>query len=215
MDNSNPEALITAALNWRYAVKKFDPERRITAAHWDVLQQSLVLAPSSYGLQPWKFIVVSSDEKKNQLPEACWGQRQPADCSHFVVIAARRKADPDFVKHFIRSIAETRGLAEASLQSTADAILGKLQRMGDDHLPWTARQCYIPLGFLLQSAALLQIDACPMEGIMPDRIDPLLGLQDTEWTSVVACALGYRAADDPAAQQARVRFPASETVVHL
>ena len=71
MDNSNPEALITAALNWRYAVKKFDPERRITAAHWDVLQQSLVLAPSSYGLQPWKFIVVSSDEKKNQLPEAC------------------------------------------------------------------------------------------------------------------------------------------------
>ncbi len=215
MSSQTMPELLTAALNWRYATKKFDRERKIPAEQWALLEQSLVLAPSSYGLQPWRFFVISSPVLREQLPAACWGQLQPRDCSHFVVIAARRNADPDFVARYLTSIAETRGVSEESLQGTSQAILGKLQRMGDNHLPWTARQCYIPLGFILQAAALLQIDSCPMEGIIPDQLDPLLGIQDSEWTSVVACALGYRAADDAAAGQARVRFPAAEIVRHL
>lgn len=215
MTSQPAQDLLTAALDWRYATKKFDPDRVIPADQWALLEQSLVLAPSSYGLQPWKFFVISRPALREQLPDACWGQLQPRDCSHFVVIAARRNADPDFVSRYINSIAETRGVSAESLQSTSQAILGKLQRMGDNHLPWTARQCYIPLGFILQAAALLQIDSCPMEGIIPERLDPLLGIQDSDWTSVVACALGYRAADDAAAGQARVRFPAAEIVQHL
>ena len=87
--------------------------------------------------------------------------------------------------------------------------------MGDQQLAWTARQCYIALGFLLQAAAVLRIDACPMEGIQSDRLDPLLGLSGSEYTSVVACALGYRHAADRAALDAKVRFDAADVVISL
>jgi len=86
--------------------------------------------------------------------------------------------------------------------------------MGSDQLPWTSRQCYIALGFLLESAALLHVDACPMEGIIPDRLDGLLAISGTPWTSVVACALGYRSPDDTSASEAKVRFEAAEVIVH-
>jgi nitroreductase len=205
---------ITTALHWRSAIKTFNPSRTIPADKWQILEQAMVLAPSSYGLQPWKFFVVTSPSIKQQLPDAAWGQPQPRDCSHFVVFAARRTVDAAFVQTYIDRIADVRNLPPESLVGLRDAILSKTNRMGHDHLPWTSRQCYIALGFLLQSAALLEIDACPMEGILPDRVDQLLGISQTPWTSVVACALGYRSPDDSSHTAPKVRFEHGDVVVH-
>jgi nitroreductase len=206
---------ITTALLWRRATKLFDPARTIPADVWETLEQSLILAPSSYGLQPWKFFVITSPTLKQQLPDAAWGQPQPRDCSHFVVFAARRIVDAAFVQTYTNRIAAVRNIPLQSLSGLSDAILSKTNRMGTDHLPWTSRQCYIPLGFLLQTASLLEIDACPMEGIIPDRLDALLGISQSPWTSVVACALGYRSPADTSAAEPKVRFAPSDVVVHI
>ncbi len=212
-DSVNGESLLNA-LSWRYATKQFDPTRKIQQSDWNVLEQSLILAPSSYGLQPWKAIVVQSDAVKQQLPAAAWGQPQPADCSHFVILAARRHVDRDYVISVIQRMADVRGVPAEKLDGLRDAILSKTTGM-TDHLPWTARQCYIALGFLLQSAALLKIDACPMEGIIPPKVDELLGLTGTDYTAVVACALGYRSSADKYAAAPKVRLETTAAIQHL
>ncbi|MEI7699387.1 MAG: NAD(P)H-dependent oxidoreductase, partial [Planctomycetia bacterium] len=200
---------------WRYATKQFNPTAKIAPELWATLEQTLVLAPSSYGLQPWKFIVVTSQSLKDQLPAAAWGQPQPRDCSHFVVFAAKQSVEDAFVAKFIQRTASVRGVRTDSLNAMKDAILSKLHRMGSSHLNWTSRQCYIALGFVLEAAALLKVDACPMEGIIPEQLDPLLGLTDSGYTSVVACALGYRSASDAYASQAKVRSENKDVIVHL
>jgi nitroreductase len=209
----NHTSAIIESLLWRRAVKNFDPSRTIPADTWQTLEQSLVLSPSSYGLQPWKFFVITSPAIKQLLPDASWGQPQPRDCSHFVVIAARRTVDAGFVQAYIDRIAAVRGVPPESLTGLRDAVLGKVSRMGNDQLPWTSRQCYIALGFLLETAALLGVDACPMEGVIPDRLDGLLAISGTPWTSVVACALGYRSTNDTSASEAKVRFDVADVIV--
>ena len=203
------------ALQWRYATKQFNPTAKIAPELWATLEQTLVLAPSSYGLQPWKFVVVTSQSLKDQLPAAAWGQPQPRDCSHFVVFAAKQTVEDAFVAKFIQRTASIRGVRTDSLNAMKDAILSKLHRMGSSHLNWTSRQCYIALGFVLEAAALLKVDACPMVGIIPEQLDPLLGLTDSGYTSVVACALGYRSANDAYASQAKVRSENKDVIVHL
>ena len=102
----------------------------------------------------------------------------------------------------------------SDLDGLRDAILNKTAHLSD-HVSWTARQCYIGLGFLLESAALLKIDACPMEGILPNKVDEILGLSSGEYTTVVACALGYRLPTDKYASAAKVRFEAKDLIQRL
>ena len=206
---------IVNQLQWRYATKVFDPSRKISADHWAALEASLILAPSSYGLQPWKFIVVTTQTVKDKLPAAAWNQSQPKDCSHFVVIAARKVTDAGFVQKFVHSIADQRSVPVESLDGYKQMMLDKAGRNPAGNLEWNARQCYIALGMLLESAALLGIDACPMEGIVQASMDELLGLAGSDYTAVVACALGYRATDDKYAELKKVRFAPSEVVQHI
>ncbi|MFN9717798.1 MAG: NAD(P)H-dependent oxidoreductase [Planctomycetota bacterium] len=206
---------ILQQLGWRYATKVFDPSRKISDGDWAALEQSLVLAPSSYGLQPWKFIVVTSDEVKEKLPSAAWNQPQPRDCSHFVIIAARRSMDAAYIDSFVEMIAAQRGVAVAMLDGYKQMMVDKANRNPAGNFEWNVRQCYIALGMLLETAAMLGIDACPMEGIVPDAIDELVGLKGTDYRAVVACALGYRAADDQYASLAKVRFSPVDVIRYL
>lgn len=198
-------------LKWRYATKQFDASKKISESDWKVLEQSILLSPSSYGIQPWKAFVVTSDELKQKLPAAAWGQNQPRDCSHFVVFAARKHVDQAYVQKFVQRTADVRGIEVSSLNGLRDAILNKTSHL-QDHVAWTARQCYIGLGFLLETAALLQIDACPMEGILPDKVDEILGLSSSHYTTVVACALGYRQSTDKYATAEKVRFEPGDLI---
>ncbi len=201
-------------LHWRYAVKKFDPSKTIDEETWQALEQALLLTPSSYGLQPWQFLVITNPEIKAQLPALSWNQAQPQDCSHMVVLAARRTMDADYVDKYMQSVMLARGLAENAMDGYRKVLVGTIEKM-ENHLDWNARQVYIALGQLMVAAALLGVDTCPMEGIVTPEYDKLLGLEDSEYTTVVGCACGYRSQDDPGGQQAKVRFGIEQLVKHL
>ena len=216
MKNLSPEHLLEA-LHWRYATKKFDPTAKITPELWQTLESALVLSPSSFGLQPWKFVVVTNPLVKAGLVAHSWGQSQPADCSHLVVFAVKTGLDEAHVDRFLRRQVEVRGGSLESLGGYRGLMVNSLQRSAESgHLDtWQTHQLYIALGQFMTAAALLGIDTCPMEGIVPAEYDKALGLTDSGYRTVVACAAGHRSADDKYASQKKVRFPASEVVTHL
>ena len=201
-------------LQWRYAVKRFDPQRRVPDETWQTLEQSLILTPSSYGLQPWKFVVITDPAIKAQLPALSWHQKQPLDCSHMVVLAARRTMDATYIDTFIEHVCQTRKLEPQTMAGYRNVLVTVTEKM-HSHLDWNTRQVYIALGQLMVSAAVLGIDTCPMEGIDHDQYDRLLGLDATDYTSVVGCAVGYRHPDDAQAHAAKVRFGSSDMIVRL
>ncbi|MCW5558985.1 MAG: NAD(P)H-dependent oxidoreductase [Verrucomicrobiae bacterium] len=212
-----PPQTVLDALQWRYATKKFDSTRTISADTWSALEQSLVLSPSSFGLQPWKFLVVTDPATRASLVPLSWGQTQPVDCSHFVVFTVRLGLSTEDVDRYIQRIVAVRGGTAEALSGYRDIMVGSLEKArGAGFLDaWQTHQVYIALGQFMACAALLGVDTCPMEGIEPARYDEALGLQGTGFATVVACAAGYRSADDKYAQVKKVRFEASEVIRHI
>jgi nitroreductase len=212
----NPEALLTQ-LNWRYATKKFDTSRKIAPDVWSALEKALLLTPSSFGLQPWKFIVITDAAVKHQLVPVSWHQTQPTGCSHFVVFAVRRALAEKDVDNFLDSIVAVRGGTKEALKGYGDIMKGFAGKAAKEGWlrEWAIRQVYIALGNFMTCAAVLGVDTCPMEGIEPESYDKILGLEGTEFQAVVACAAGYRATDDKYAGLAKVRYPASELIQHI
>jgi len=212
----SPESLLER-LHWRYATKKFDPAARIPADLWDALEQSLVLAPSSFGLQPWRFLVVTDPAVRAALEPKSWGQKQVTECSHFVVFTVKTGLDEAHVDHFLQTQVAVRGGTLESLAGYRGMIVSSLKgatatgRLDN----WQTHQVYIALGQFMASAAVLGVDTCPMEGLDPAAYDQVLGLAGTGFKTVVACAAGYRAADDKYASMKKVRFPAAEVVRHI
>lgn len=198
-------------LQWRYAVKRFDASRKLDDNTWDALEQSLILTPSSYGLQPWKFMVITDEAVKAKLPAISWGQKQPQDCSHMVVLAARKTVDANYVDRYMNSVLETRDLAPGAMDGYRNILISTVEKM-DSYLDWNARQVYIALGQLMVAAAMLEVDTCPLEGIDTVAYDDLLSLTDTDYTSLVGCAVGYRHPQDAQADAKKVRFAAEQLV---
>ena len=210
----NVEDQLLECLRWRYAVKRFDASRRLPDATWQALEQSLILTPSSYGLQPWRFFVITDQSVKDQMPALSWNQSQPRDCSHMVVFAARRTMDAAYVDHYMTSVQTTRGLASGATDRYRD-VLVRIVEGQPSPLDWNARQVYIALGQLTVAAAVIGVDTCAMEGFQTDAYDRLLGLDESEYTSVVACAVGYRHPEDAQATARKVRFDAEQLVTRI
>lgn len=211
-----PPALL-AALRWRYATKQFDPEKKISAKLWEALEDILVLSPSSYGLQPWQFFVVTDPSVKAALRPHSWNQSQVTDCSHHVVFAIRRTIDAEFVDKYIARIAEVRGVTADSMgfyrgMISSDLLEGPRSK---NIREWAARQAYIALGNFMTAAALLGVDTCPMEGFDPEKYDEILGLPGKGFQSTVACACGYRADFDKSAAAPKVRFSKADLIQHI
>ena len=204
----SPQELLQQ-LHWRYATKKFDPTKKIPDDVWQTLEQSLVLAPSSFGLQPWKFFVVTNPELREQLVEHSWGQRQVADASHLVVLAIKKDVGAEDVDRYVDLMVNVRQVPADSLQGMANMIKGFLEKppypLNMDE--WATRQVYLALGQFMTSAALLEIDTCPMEGFNPAKFNELLGLTEQGYAAVVLCPTGYRAEDDKYASLPKVRYP--------
>lgn len=204
---------LVASLTWRYAVKVFDPARRIPADTWDALEQSLVLAPSSFGIQPWKFLVIQDAAIRQQLLAHSWGQRQLVDCSHFVVFAAPTNLGEADVDRFADRTAEIRGTPPERLDRFRKMVKGFLDAFDErQRLDWSCRQIYLALGQLMTSAAVLGVDTCPMEGFSPPDYDRVLGLASHGLTATVCCGLGYRAQDDKYAALPKVRYERHDVI---
>jgi nitroreductase len=214
---SNKTTELIHALQWRYATKAFDSARKIPEDLWHILEKSLVLTPTSYGLQPYKFLVVQTPATRQALLPQSWNQRQVVDCSHFVVFLARTEMTEADVDKFMKRTIEVRKLPPDALTAfrnviVSDVVKGARGRIAHE---WATRQAYIALGNLMTCAAIVEVDACPMEGIVHAEYDKVLKLEGTGYKTAVACALGYRAATDKYATAPKVRYELGQLVQHV
>ncbi len=215
---------IIQALNRRYATKKFDTTKKISQEDMDMLLESLRLSPSSFGLQPRKFIQVNTPEIRQELQNASRGQPQVTEASDLIVIAARTTLDENDVEKYTQDIQETRGkdlekLPEdmksmEKLMEYKNMMLSTIASKTADQLKgWNQKQAYIAMGVLLTTAAVLGIDACPMEGFDPAKYDEILGLDKLGLTATVVIPVGYRSDEDKYADLAKVRFLKENLVI--
>jgi len=209
-----PPDTILDALNWRYATKKFDTHKKLEAKQVENLLEAARLAPSSFGLAPWKFVVVKDTELRGRIREAAWNQLQVTEASHLIVFCAKDDITEADIDAFIGLNAETKGVPIDSLQGFHDMLTGfRAGKSTDEIRTWAERQTYIPLGMLLLAAAERRIDACPMEGFDPKKVDAILGLEELGVHSVAMVALGHRATHDIAAENHKVRASQDDVIV--
>lgn len=210
MNPQSPDQIL-AALRWRYATKVFDPAKKIPADKWAALEESLVLTPSSFGLQPWEFVVVEDQEVRESLVPHSWNQRQVADASHLLVIALRTDVDESYVDRFVSRVEEVRG--EPGFSGYRDMMVGFIQNLDEEGVKqWGKLQTYIALGQFMSVAAMMGIDTCPMEGFVASKYDEILGLGDRQLTTAVLCPAGYRSEEDKYASLPKVRFEADDLI---
>lgn len=207
---------INEALEWRYATKQFDSTKKLSEEQVQSITEAMRLAPTSYGLQSWKAIIVTNPEIRTQLRAAAWDQSQVTDASHFIVLAVRKDINEAFVDEYMQHIAKVRQVGVETLEGFAGMIKGSFQGKSPEQLrDWATHQAYIALGFGLETAALNKIDACPMEGFDRKQFDEILGLEKMGLESKVALAIGHRSSDDDAASWTKVRFAPEDLFVNI
>jgi len=215
MSDTNPEAVLSA-LRWRYATKTFDADRKISPEIWAALEESLVLTPSSFGLQPWKFLVIENPTVRRELLAESWGQCQVTDASHFVVFTARTDVASVDIETWVNRLSEVQGTTPEKLGPLKGIIEGYVAGLAvEARHHWNVRQVYIALGQFMTTAAILGVDTCPMEGLNAGAYDRILGLEDSGYATAVACAVGYRSPDDHSAARPKVRYETGSVVTRI
>ena len=203
-------------LNWRYAVKAFDDSKKVSSEDLDTIIEAFRLTASSFGLQPWKLVVVQDQAVKDSLVEHSWGQGQIANCSDLLVLARKNDFSDENIDEYIASTMETTWASQEDLQWYEDMMKGFLGRMDEDKKQvWVNKQIYIALGNLMTVCANMRIDSCPVEGFIGPKYDEILGLTEKGLGSVVVLPIGYRAEDDKYASNKKVRFATDEVVVKI
>ncbi len=201
-------------LIWRYTTKRFDPSRQVSENDLAELLDVLRLAPSSFGLQPWKFVIVRDPRLRDEIRNCAWGQPQVREASHLIIFCALTHMDEGHVSRYISHVAQVRGVPRGSLSDYERGMQEFLRsRSSQEMSEWMKRQVYIALGMFLDECARKKIDASPMEGFDSSKVDELLGLNAEGVTSVVLCPIGYRAKDDRYAGLTKVRFDSSEIFI--
>jgi nitroreductase len=198
-------------LNWRYATKKFDATKKICQEDLDTLKESLRLTPSSYGLQPWKFLIIENKELRSKLREHSWGQAQVTDASHLFVLCTYTDVTDQFIDEHIANTAVIRNVDPATLQGYGNFVKTKMKELSADQKKnWNSKQAYIALGQLMTVCAELRIDATPMEGFEPDKYNEILGLNERGLHATLVCPVGYRSEEDAAQHTIKVRKPTAD-----
>ncbi len=194
------------SLNKRYAVKKFDPTKKLSSEQLQTVLEAARLTATSYGLQLMKIVVVENPEMREKLVSCSFGQRQVTDASHLLVLCRERDLDLKHFEDYVNLMATTRNQDPKSLDGFKNMMVNSILTKSDEEQTlWLEKQVYIELGNLLTACALLDIDSCPMEGFIPEEYDRILNLEEQNLAAVLALPIGYRAADDPNAQRKKVR----------
>jgi nitroreductase/dihydropteridine reductase len=207
---------LVKALEWRYATKKFDNTKKISADKLDILLKATQLAPSSYGLQHYKVLVVEDTAIREQLKEAAYGQAQLTDASQVIVFAAETEINEAYVKNYIDEIVRVRQVDREKVADFENTILGAIAHLTEDQkIAWAHKQAYIALGVLISAASEEGIDTCPMEGINAGKFDEILGLKEKGLTTSVILPIGYRSEEDHYSQFAKVRKPEADLFIKI
>lgn len=202
-------------LNWRYATKKFDADKKLSPEELDALLESIQLTASSYGLQPYEVLVIEDLAIRENLKEVSWNQSQLTDASHVIVFANYKKITQKHIDSYLENIRKTRELKVTDLEGLKEMLSNTILSLSPEaQSTWAAKQTYIALGNLLSAAANLKIDTCPMEGFDAAQYDDILGLTDKGLTTAVIATIGFRSAEDKLQYAAKVRKD-KEELFHL
>jgi nitroreductase len=196
---------ILDAYNFRHACKEFDPQKRISEEDFNFILEIARLSPSSFGFEPWKFLIIQKPELRDKIKSAAWGaQSKLPEASHFVVILARTiadmKYDSEYIMHLMKDIHH---IPEDAMKIRANSYKGfvandfKLLESDRAIFDWACKQSYIALGNMITAAAQIGIDSCPIEGFNREKLEDLLeqeGVLDRKRFGLsVMVAFGYRA----------------------
>lgn len=203
-------------LHWRYATKKFNPEKELKKEDLDKLLEAVRLSASSYGLQPYEILVIKDKELREKLKPVAFGQPQITDASYLLVFCYNTNIDEEYLDTFIKNNSETRNQPIENFDGLKEMIQGAvLSNSQEDKEVWASRQVYIAIGNLLSAAANMKIDACPMEGFNPSEFDKILDLESKNLKSVALTTLGYRHDDDQLKDAKKVRKSNEELFTHI
>ncbi|MFT5858470.1 MAG: nitroreductase [Flavobacteriaceae bacterium] len=198
-------------LNWRYATKRFDPDKPVSEENLHIIKESLRLAATSYGLQPLKFIIVESPELRERLKTASYGQSQITDAAHIIVICSFTDLEDAHVDAYMKDVAAAQSLPLEETSGFGDYVKQVIAPLStEEKASWNSRQAYIALGQVMHTCASLRVDATPMEGFDPLAYDEILGLKKQNLKATLVCAVGYRHADDEAQHRTKVRRSAED-----
>ncbi|MDN3677340.1 NAD(P)H-dependent oxidoreductase [Flavobacterium paronense] len=202
--------------NWRYATKKFDATKKVSNEDLETLKEAIRLSASSYGLQPYKVLIVDNPEIRAQLQPAAWGQAQIVDASHLIVFANITNIGENEINAYFKDLTETRGIPMEAVQGYSDFMKSKVTALPlEVRNSWTSKQTYLALGNLLNAAAELHIDVTPMEGFEAEKVNEILGLDKLGLSASLIAPIGYRHAEDDTQHYAKVRKSNEELFINL
>lgn len=202
--------------NWRYATKKFDTTKKVSKEDLETLKEAIRLSASSFGLQPYRVIIIENPELRAKLQPAAWGQSQIVDASQLIVFANITNFGETEIDTCIANITETRGLPADALKGYGDFMKSKIVALPEDvRNTWASKQTYLALGNLMNAASELKIDVTPMEGFEPAQVNEILGLGKLGLNATLLATIGYRHEEDATQHYAKVRKSNEELFINL
>jgi len=205
-----------ASLNWRYAVKKFNNEKFLSQEQINLLKEAFNLTATSYGLQPLKLLVIKNKKIQNELVAHSWNQPQVLEASHLLVICIPTNFSKNEVEAYFNLVQEVRNTPIEIIKPFKEFLTAEIDKKSQEELlSWNKNQAYLALGNLLTVCALEKIDACPMEGFIPEKYDEVLGLHEKNLTSTLVLPVGFRADDDYMKDLKKVRKNTDDVVIEF
>lgn len=203
-------------LHWRYATKKFDDAKLLTAEKINILKLTFNLTATSYGLQPIKLVIFSDKSLQKELVKYTMDQQQLAQASHVLVFCIETTIDEAFISNYFSRVHEIRDTPKNILAPFKSFLINDFEKMSIEQIQnWATKQAYLAMGNLLTVCAMEKIDACPMEGFMPEKYDEILQLNQLGLKSVLVMPIGYRAKDDMFADFKKVRKNINQSVIEM
>lgn len=207
---------IIESLNWRYATKQYDASKKISDQDLETLLEATRLSVSSYGLQPYKIINVQNPKLREELKAVAWNQTQITDASQLLVFAVEKNLGNKQVDAYMQNISETRGIPVEQLEGFSGMIHNAIDGLDEQAKQnWAKKQAYIALSTLINTAALLKIDATPMEGFDAQAFDRILDLDAHGLATAVVAVIGYRHEEDAAQHYKKVRKSNQDLFINL
>ena len=202
--------------NWRYATKKFDTTKKISKQDLETLKEAIRLSASSFGLQPYRVLIIENPELRAKLQPAAWGQSQIVDASQLIVFANITNFGETEIDVSIANTTKTRGLPADALKGYGDFMKSKIVSLPEDvRNTWASKQTYLALGNLMNAASELKIDVTPMEGFEPAQVNEILGLGKLGLNATLLATIGYRHEEDVTQHYAKVRKSNEELFINL
>ncbi len=207
---------IIDSLRWRYATKKFDNQKNLPQEKIDILVEAFNLTATSYGLQPIKLVVIQDKKIQKELTTHSWNQQQVADASHVLVFCTENVIGEKYIRQYFDTVKAIRNTPDTILDPFKKQLITSFANKSSEEIAnWTSKQAYLAMGNLLTVCAIEQIDACPMEGFIPEKYDEILNLESLGLSSVLVLPVGYRADDDMFSELKKVRRPTDDMVISI